>query len=183
MQRSAVSVPAALYWLLGWVLLGWRSLWGGGRFTVLNPNNRHQLQNTISLLTLLDLSCPYSTCLRKILPIKGTGRQLGESNIGVIKEEGKEMLISFPWLFCRLFCRSPSRSFWAFSCFRRVCCCFLSCRALAEPPLPLEFLPSLRGDSQLFSLIRKLGLKPRPFRTALHFPAIPPMRGDRGGLG
>ncbi|NJS42324.1 hypothetical protein HC766_09495 [Candidatus Gracilibacteria bacterium] len=59
----------------------------------------------------------------------------------------------FDLLLDLLFWLSLNSASRAFSCFRRVCCCFLSCRALAEPPLPLEFLPSLRGDSQLFSLI------------------------------
>jgi hypothetical protein len=35
--------------------------------------------------------------------------------------------------------------------FLSICCCFLSCLFLAEPPFPLSFLPSLRGDSHLFS--------------------------------
>ncbi|CUR31926.1 hypothetical protein PL921430065 [Planktothrix tepida PCC 9214] len=35
--------------------------------------------------------------------------------------------------------------------FLRVCRCFFSCRALADPPFPLIFLPWERGDSQRFS--------------------------------
>jgi hypothetical protein len=88
MLRSAVSVQVALYWLLGWVLLGWRSPSDGGRFIAQEPNSQHLLQNTISPLSLLDLSCPYSTCQRNILPIK-------EGKI-----EKKRRKCEFPSLFC-----------------------------------------------------------------------------------
>jgi hypothetical protein len=79
MQPSAASVRVALYWLLGWVPLGWRWLSAGGKFTDQEPNNPHLLPNTIFLLSLLGPSCPCLTCLKKILLIKITGQwRLGE---------------------------------------------------------------------------------------------------------
>jgi hypothetical protein len=74
MQPSAASVRVALYWLLGWVPLGWRWLSAGGKFTAQEPNNPHLLPNTIFLLSLLGPSCPCLTCLKKILLIKITGQ-------------------------------------------------------------------------------------------------------------
>jgi len=50
----------------------------------------------------------------------------------------------------------PSLFVWelipAFNFLRSICNCFFFWRWRAEPPLPLSFLPSLRGDSHRFSL-------------------------------